>query len=242
MGPSGRRGARASPTIEKAALRARNVVCLCRSGECYSGLGNRGRPWLHVRFTIAEQHARMITPPTRTHRWSARLGATLSLALVAGGIHLASGMGESPAAADVSAPLTIPIDGGAAAIDPGTLVVTFVPTSGPPVVWSAPTPSDLGQPTSLAVGGEGTLSWGYANSDLRVQVSEQDGRLGIENRTAAWALNSIPRRTAPSPGPSRQRNQRHGRLNSRTVRASRFRSMTSSGGPRTRSSLKIRGT
>lgn len=137
----------------------------------------------------------MITPPTRTHRWSARLGATLSLALVAGGIHLASGMGESPAAADVSAPLTIPIDGGAAAIDPGTLAVTFVPTSGPPVVWSAPTPSDLGQPTSLAVGGEGTLSWGYANSDLRVQVSKQDGRLGIEldsptNRAITWPVTA----------------------------------------------------
>ncbi|MWV30510.1 glycoside hydrolase [Rathayibacter iranicus] len=137
----------------------------------------------------------MITPPTRTSRWPARLGAALSLVLVAGGIHLASGVGVTSAAADISSPLMIPIRGGTAAVDPETLAVTFVPTSGPPVVWSAPTPSDLGHPMPPMVGGEGTLSWGYANSDLRVSVSEQDGRLGIEldsptNRTISWPVTA----------------------------------------------------
>lgn len=137
----------------------------------------------------------MITPPSGTIRWSAVLGGALSLALLAGAAHASSGAtanANSPTDGDT---VRVPVDGGVATIDPATLAVAFTPTAGPTVVWSAPSPSTLGDPTPPTVGDDGSISWGYTNSDLRIAVSEQDGRLDTQldsptNRSITWPVTA----------------------------------------------------
>lgn len=128
----------------------------------------------------------------RTARGRVLLGGTLCLALMTGAVQLSAHASDS--APGTGSPVTVAVDGGVAAIDPATLAVTFTPAGGRPIVWSAPSPTALGTPTT-AVSSDGTVSWGYADSDLRVTVSEQQGRLDTRldsttDRSITWPVTA----------------------------------------------------
>lgn len=94
----------------------------------------------------------------------------------------------------------LPVQEGTASIDPATLQVDYHRANGTDS-WSAPSPTELGKPTTPTVTKD-AVTWGFDASDLTVVASSEDGRLNVElttpgDRTVSWpvsasdAINSV---------------------------------------------------
>lgn len=87
----------------------------------------------------------------------------------------------------------LPVQDGTASIDPATLQVDYHRPNGTDS-WSAPSPTELGKPTTPTVTKD-AVTWGFDASELTVVATSEDGRLNVElttpgDRTLSWPVSA----------------------------------------------------